>query len=1355
MALDLVRDTRYPSLGSYRSPEDEYGPFGGFIASTVSSIGPEFVGLEPSEAISAYRGEHPFASIASQLLGFGGSYAALTAATGGLGSLGLVGKIPRGAKAATSILKGLEKAGPVLGPITAAGAREVIRFAPVEAARYGLASAVGNPDRVLEELPVNLAVVGAAGSVFRGIGMALPFPNAVTRGEAAIADAFPEYRLTAYPQERLRQLYAIREREALAGNLTPSMEEAFDTAIRGRFSGTKTNIPGLETEILKQSPPANVRAYLQKTTREDVDRRFLNEVMKPTKGVQGKDFITRQLHDDVSTGGFPKFSNQIKKLSKYTADMEELGGKYWRSNVQYPRVIYSKNARGTARLNKLFENGDSIGDLRYFREQESGMYLAFKKLSDSEFLAFKTDDLSKFVPEAGEIATALGVEKWVSRPDYLGSKELEQAGPLAIDIKRLFNDIPRYMPIQGAAKGRIIDEMSKAVVATRPGQEASRVTRFFKEQFKTGFAPGLHAMSGDYRAVRMYALGRAAMNMTHATSIQEFGGKVSRAALEELLASKKVTPFKLITRKILPTKGGIVEKIRNLSDKDLIDFFEIQADWKSVAEIAKGDYSKELKQFVQALNRLDKKKVNQVLAAQQFVGKADFAQLERHLMMSRTWRGDFRVRVVDSKGNYLGMGSGFTRAEAVQDAEAVAVRANQLLAEDRASGLLTKAEGEVRALTDEVYVMGRDEDLLALFDPKLIKAADTAATNAFDRAYGEIYKQIPGRFRKRSGLIGSSEFHRVPTHDDLESIVFNNLVTSNKYVGSRIRDKFLADEMATLRAERPTIGKDLQRRFARLDGISGPFTKSINKYSDAALGWALGRNSASKISGFLSNALFRLTLTAGDLGFPTVNAMTFLQTVLPEVSLLRTAPEESLAKYYSYSLINSRKGLQEIAHLSPGKISNQAWREIGRAATGADKELFENLIDASNRGIISPRFVEEYLGELRDRLAKLGHGGENWLRAMNAADSYLAAKSEELSRLHAFLTGRIVGRDIFNLEDRRLFHFAEQFTDRTMFIYNQAGRAQLFTGPIGSVVGLFKNWPLHYLGNLSGYVGQGFRYGNWKPLAWSMFGTGTIAGLGGIPFYFVADGASRLFSDESLMDNLYAYMGYADSGPFAQRGIDSIYYGLPALGGITFQGRAEAPASDIVRDINQLGSVIAFDRAKLLYDAGSDLIDSWIDTGVHPGRNRLGWSKLARAMLPRTMYKWMQRTENGAMKSLSTGNPLISNVTIPEHISYTLGITPIDLQRTQDVSSAIWNQQKDLSDKITSYGRLIADRRLDGDYQGAHDLYRKAFLEDNLPMDRVAASALSYLRKRERISSIEDLSARRVAEAERIYGPLR
>jgi len=264
-------------------------------------------------------------------------------------------------------------------------------------------------------------------------------------------------------------------------------------------------------------------------------------------------------------------------------------------------------------------------------------------------------------------------------------------------------------------------------------------------------------------------MARAFNDISSATSLSEFGGKLSTEAMDQL---SKRAPWQMILKKSPPTKGGILEKIRATNEQDMLHFFHIQASMEPVKEVLKSKvYSKELKGLIRGLSKLDKRKSDEMMAVQEFLGVSDFAPLERHLMQSRTWRGTHRIRIVDGEGRHLGMGSGFSRAEAVEDATAVAARANQLISEGNVSGSLAKAKGEVKALTDEVFNMGKDEDLFSLLEPQSLTGHHMATVDAFDRAFAEQYKKLPVRFRQQHEAIGYSQFHRVPKHSDIEDLV--------------------------------------------------------------------------------------------------------------------------------------------------------------------------------------------------------------------------------------------------------------------------------------------------------------------------------------------------------------------------------------------------------------------------------------------------------------------------------------------------------------------------------------------------------------------------------------------------------
>jgi hypothetical protein len=225
--------------------------------------------------------------------------------------------------------------------------------------------------------------------------------------------------------------------------------------------------------------------------------------------------------------------------------------------------------------------------------------------------------------------------------------------------------------------------------------------------------------------------------------------------------------------------------------------------------------------------------------------------------------------------------------------------------------------------------------------------------------------------------------------------------------------------------------------------------------------------------------------------------------------------------------------------------------------------------------------VDEYLGargaeEKGLRSLKSSEGFYNWLKA---ASSYLPGASEELSRNAAFTAGWITARDIRGVTDPdALYQFAKQFTERTSYLYSASDRPNFFNGPIGSSMGLFKNWMMNYMASMMEYTGAGLREGTWSPLMWQTIGTGITGGLAATPLYWAANGASKMFADKSIMQ-----MAYDD---FTGQQADAVMFGLPAaLTGVSLSSAMTSPGANPVRDAAQLFSLAIYDRAKYLYKA--------------------------------------------------------------------------------------------------------------------------------------------------------------------------
>jgi len=143
--------------------------------------------------------------------------------------------------------------------------------------------------------------------------------------------------------------------------------------------------------------------------------------------------------------------------------MREMGGDNWLGSVQYPRAVMASTKRGSARLQSIADSGDQIGGLAYWREQESGLFIAMKKMSADDYLVFKTDDLAAFVPEAKELSRAMGVDKWATGPDYLGGKTLKNI-PMVAELRQMANSMPKYADLKGAPPSVALEKIASRSV---------------------------------------------------------------------------------------------------------------------------------------------------------------------------------------------------------------------------------------------------------------------------------------------------------------------------------------------------------------------------------------------------------------------------------------------------------------------------------------------------------------------------------------------------------------------------------------------------------------------------------------------------------------------------------------------------------------------------------------------------------------------------------------------------------------------------------------------------------------------------------------------------------------------------
>jgi hypothetical protein len=273
---------------------------------------------------------------------------------------------------------------------------------------------------------------------------------------------------------------------------------------------------------------------------------------------------------------------------------------------------------------------------------------------------------------------------------------------------------------------------------------------------------------------------------------------------------------------------------------------------------------------------------------------------------------------------------------------------------------------------------------------------------------------------------------------------------------------------------------------------------------------------------------------------------------------------------------------------------------------------------------------------------------------------------------------------------------------------------------------LFKNWTYNYVTNLGTYSIEAAR-GNFRPLLMSMAGSGAVGGAVGMPFFGAASGLSEFLTDKDLVEWTYELMGNdvgEEGSPFVA---DSLLYGFPSWFGVSVQGRAAAPASDILRDTSMMFNTVHAERARglgELWNAGT----SMAGRGMNPYDSERFTRGAVRAFLPRTLQRMYASTAKDGLISLQTGNRIMPSPTGFAALSHWLGLTPLEVEKQMDAHNELYEDTNKIRERLSFYGALGADAILSRRYDLLTEITRKAAGE-GLMLDSLANSIQTRIGK--------------------------
>lgn len=1270
----------------------------GALGTALWDMGPGLIGVEPKGNLQRWQAENPVSSVVSSMAGMAVPYTGFFKAS----------------KAIKPWANFVEKAAPAANvaknPFLGGAAREIARWAPVEAGLVGTGALLGEPVADMldghyrgwgSHAASNALALGLGGAVGGGL------TKLGTMGQAALRKRgiTPGADLGSIPQVQIRQV-----RDNLAkGLITPESRPMAEAGINR-----------LRRRVLNEEPTGNQFFRLSDKDKEEE----LNWLVRSGKEA-GRAWSSRKI---TSFKG-----DDAEQVLRSLEGMPE----DWEAYARFPRVLNPRQAKSSGKLEqnwkeldegvrKRFPGSSQGGMYRWRALPEDGMFAVAKQMDNGRWLTFQTDNPVKFFPEDTQWARVIkqeniqnfsdidpnvalsgvksdilqwGRQKMKEDPaeDFRGLRD-EKRG-LGAGLNRGFKTLGLEAQAQNTAEGlKRMGMFSRSYLAPADLQftnnpVAHRIRRTVKEMLDRGELLTQRAILGDPT--------NAGRNLLRETSLgPNFDDPKSIAAKVKKLSDTDPDEWSRVL-KTIHAGEGVDGGIKNYG------LGEDGAD------------------ILRRIQEVDDDLSRSIIEAQRASGVPEnelFKPKEGHFMLSRTWKGNWRTPVYNEKGSLVYVAGGTSRRESQDTAAEVAER----LGFKAGDSLTTDMWGDLDMMR-QVQINSQDW------------------RTAMQQAAKMVQGRKPGTFKQRQGVEGFVVDYT--PEEFLRSLVQHSRRYRN-YETELATQALFKRDMERLALEDKQLAEQLKKRLDMMFGKEGEISKAVNKAADAVLAPVMGNNSASRVLSTLNSGMYRYALGFFNTGYGIATLLTFAQTAFPMMSMINTlamqAPQR-LGKYTSYKPVMSGQGAEVMGMLDPMKIAGQAFRELG----DADELLAANLRRAAAEGTTDPRFLDEFVGQnsvSKQKFSEILNRDQPVVGFLKALADTVPASTERFARGHSFAMGHIFYRDVMGVRDpEQLFKLAKEFTDKTQYLYGTGDRAQLITGPIGSSFGLFKNWVMNYIGWMSAYAGEAFMFNNFKPLMLMMAGTGAIGGVGSLPLVGTYNAISKALGGDSAMYQIYEGFGGGDreGGPGVA---DMIYYGLPMALGVSVQSTVQAPFHNPTEDAARFFQVATWDQAKRIGRAIDTAGKSIGDRGYIDLGDPLVRQHLAAGFAPKSVYKAVSAMSSDTVRSLNNANPLIQDMSASERLLYGASLNPRWVSTRFALSREMWEDQKKRKARTTELGRQMAEAQNQRDrVQMKRIIY--AATADNISLDTIMRSAQSHRSRDEEdiiTSSFDDMAMERL-----------
>ena len=1031
----------------------------------------------------------------------------------------------------------------------------------------------------------------------------------------------------------------------------------------------------------------------------------LNSVFKGTGEIRSRAFSTNK---EIGFTSLKDLETTVENLKKSNTIPED-----WLAYSQFPRLASARTTKSAVRMDRnITEALNPVGDGWYLGKEQEGLYVLGRKLKEGEWFLTKTDQPGKFIPSQSSLKAVVERNAW--RDPETIYKPLSDVQNSVYNKALQFTDALDIGAVGSTAEASSVWKAGSKgveVLGAKLGLQnisESELLGNLKNTFNRYISPTVFKFKNSPLARKIYGVASKIRDdsLRKAQELVYGRPKVQGENLWQV-ASKGIrrddpTALANMIRKLASENPSEFDALLKVID-DKVPFEEVQLKPELFNALGNRGYA-----VLEKLQAVHNEAINEIFKTAGALNIPDaklFPLKKGHYGISHYWTGSLRQGIVDQNGNLVYIVGGENRKGIRKLAEGIIEEANATGKQWRLGEYWTK------------------ERSLDLRQEKLLAADEFSLADEFAQRYAQRNPEVgkASFFLPQSGVGG---YNRAKTAEELIQAL--NYSLENKYIwlGNEMTDRLLAKDLATLGIDQPKVAAQLEDTLQTLRGEQGTFSKLVNKTADQILAPVLGTDSASKIVRALNTTSVYLDLGFGNMAYAFANMLQPITTVLPQLSLLRECPEALQWAYDGIPLV-SKTGKGMVANtLSPMKIMWESMKLMGNPKL---EEGFSDFMEQMVReGVLSPRFIESYIGEnsglalgLVDSFKQGDFAG--MLKGMATS---IPSFSEQASRGYAMT----VGYKYFNslakagmLSKDQVYFAARKFTENTMFQYAASDRARILQGPVGSAWGLFKNWTMHYVGWQLQYLEAALKKNVWKPYLYSNLATSMLGGLGSSEIGAGLERFTEAYTGDKLSNLLYDRWGDTS-------GSQMLLYGIPGAFGLSLQSQINSPFKDPGEEAQRFMGFVYSNRLQALWNSVSDAVDYYSTTGRNPAEDVNFRNSIMRALAPKMIYRSTQVVGN-TLYSGSTRTKML-DLTPLEAMAYqyfNLPSTRID--QSFKISREIW-EDKDKRAKLTSkYNGIMADALESGDGTLMFDIIQRALL-DGIDIGNMMDGAQTRLQNR-------------------------